>query len=132
MRKYFSKGYIYMTTFVLTSRLKQRGFHRLSNDEVYFRHLTYKTFRFPAQPLRQEGWKQLFKQIATARLFTWGAAGENRLGHSWPIRSYEDRGAKYPYEPKLDGVEGMVVDIAAGCVSYTTALVPVLALIVFV
>ncbi|RPA79204.1 RCC1/BLIP-II [Ascobolus immersus RN42] len=91
-----------------------RGFHRLSNDEVYFRNLTYKTFRFPAQPLRKEGWKQLFKQIATARLFTWGAAGENRLGHSWPVRSYETRGAKYPTEPKLNGVEGMVVDIAVG------------------
>ncbi|KAI5811052.1 regulator of chromosome condensation 1/beta-lactamase-inhibitor protein II [Peziza echinospora] len=53
---------------------------------VYWRKLTTSTFRLPSQPLREEGWKELYKNLATAKVFTWGSNQGDRLGHSYRQR----------------------------------------------
>lgn len=58
-----------------------KAFLSFADDEVYWRRLTKSTFRLPAQPLREKGWRELYKNLHRAILYTWGSNEEGRLGH---------------------------------------------------
>jgi len=60
-----------------------RYFQTVASDEHFWRQLTLKTFRLPPQPIRQKGWRELFKRLSTAKAFTWGFNEFGRLGHSY-------------------------------------------------
>ncbi|KAF8465262.1 regulator of chromosome condensation 1/beta-lactamase-inhibitor protein II [Kalaharituber pfeilii] len=90
-----------------------KAFHSFAYDEVYWRKLATSTFRMPTQPLREKGWRELYKRLSSAKLFTWGSNDECRLGHSQEIRSV-------PFPTEVSGPENeVVVDVVAGGWSIT-------------
>jgi len=92
-----------------------KAFHALAYDEVYWRKLTTSTFRLPAQPLREKGWRELYKNLSSATLFTWGSNDKGRLGH-------EDDCSKMPFPMEAElPLNQVAVDVVMGGWS-TTAL----------
>ncbi|KAF8425147.1 regulator of chromosome condensation 1/beta-lactamase-inhibitor protein II [Tirmania nivea] len=63
-----------------------KAFLSFADDEVYWRKLTKITFRLPAQPLREKGWRELYKNLHRATLYTWGSNEKGRLGHRHDCR----------------------------------------------
>ena len=76
---------------------------------MYWRKLTTATFRLPAQPLREKGWEDLYRNLSSAKIFTWGSNQNHRLGHS--LRRYR---VPIPTQVEITPDNEVVVDIVAG------------------
>ena len=84
---------------------------------MYWRKRTTSTFRLPAQPLREKGWKELYRNLATARLYSWGSNGQGRLGHP-RLENGLDYYTNFNYPTEVrDLPNEVVVDIVGGYVS---------------
>jgi len=60
-----------------------RFFHTVALDEHFWRQLTLQTFCLPPQPIRQQGWAELYCRLSSAKVFTWGFNEFGRLGHNY-------------------------------------------------
>ncbi|KAF2272676.1 RCC1/BLIP-II [Westerdykella ornata] len=82
-------------------------------DPVYWSYVTRSTFRVPNQPVVQHNgalWQKLYRRLQTqSRVFTWGAAGQGRLGHSIFIRN-----ALGPGQMDLTNIPGIIADLQCG------------------
>ena len=86
----------------------QKAFYSFAFDEVYWRKLVTSTFRLPAQPLRENGWRDLYKNLPKATLFTWGSNDKGRLGH-------DDHILRVPFPLDVDLQPNQVaVDVVMG------------------
>src|SRR5437667_12499763 len=102
--------------YILHLGTSNRYFQTVASDEHFWRQLTLNTFRLPPQPIRQKGWRELYKRLSTAKAYTWGFNESGRLGHGYnPIGGSHSstRSQRVPNEIQTLKNE-VVVDLGCG------------------
>ena len=66
-----------------------KRYQQITNDPVLWHRLVACTFNFH-QPLRQSGWKQLFQELSSSWVYTWGDSSFGRLGHPFTLTRRPD------------------------------------------